>query len=62
MHNGFALQSPRHAKKQVRRDVEAGIPYSTAGKSVVWDEGRRLLVPNDGAGKLMIIESRHAEV
>ena len=36
--------------------------YSTAGKSVVWDEGRRLLVSNDTEGKLVTIESRQAEV
>ena len=35
---------------------------STAGKSVAWDEGRRLLVCKDREGKLTTIESRQAEV
>ena len=35
---------------------------STAGKLVVWDEGRRLLVCKDTESKLMTIESRQAEV
>ena len=43
-------------------DAEAGVPYSTAGKSVVWDEGRRLLVTKDTEGKPMTIKSRQAEV
>ena len=34
-------------------DAEAGVPNSTAGKSVGWDEGRRLLVSKDIEGKLM---------
>ena len=34
----------------------------TAGKSVVWDECRRLLVSKETKGKLMTIESRQAEV
>ena len=42
-------------------NAEAGVQYSTAGKSVVWDEGRRLLVSKDTKGKLMTIESRQAE-
>ena len=41
-------------------DAEARVPYSTAGKSVVW--GRRLLVSKDIEGKLMTIESRQEEV
>ena len=45
-----------------RWDAEAGVPYSTAGKSVVWNEGRRLLVSKDTEGKLMTIESRRSEV
>ena len=43
-------------------DVEAGVQYSTAGKSVVWDQGRRLLVSKDTEGKLMTTESQQAEV
>ena len=42
--------------------AEAGVPFSTAGKSVVWDDGRRLLVTKDAEGKLMTIESGQAEV
>ena len=41
-------------------DAEAGEQYSTAGKSVVWDEGRRLLLSKDT--ELMTIESRRAEM
>ena len=41
---------------------EAGAQCSTAGKSVVCDVGRRLLVSKDAEGKLMTIESRQAEV
>ena len=55
----------RHPATQGYRrhwDAEAGVPYSTAGKSVVWDEGRRLLVTKDTEGKPMTIESRQAEV
>ena len=44
------------------RNAEAEVPYSTAGKSVVCDEGRRFLVSKDGEGELMTIESRQAEV
>ena len=44
------------------QDAEARVPYSTAGKSVVWNVGQRLLVSNDGDGKLTIIESRQADV
>ena len=36
-------------------DAEAGVPYSTAGKCVVWDEGRRLLVSKDTEVKLMTL-------
>ena len=43
-------------------DAEAVLPCSTAGKSVVWDEGRRLLASKDTEGKSMTIESRQAEV
>ena len=43
-------------------DAEARVQYSTAGKSVVWDEGRRLLVSKDTKGKLTTIESQQAEV
>ena len=43
-------------------DAEAGVQFSTAGKSVVWDGGRRLLVSKDTEGKLITIESRQAEV
>ena len=41
-------------------DAEAGVPYLAAGKSVVWDEGRHLLVSKDTEGKS--IESQKAEV
>ena len=47
---------------RVHWDAEAGVPHSIASKSVVWDEGRRLLVSQDGEGKPLIIESRQAEV
>ena len=43
-------------------DAKVRVQYFTAGKSVVWDEGRRSLVSNDTEGKLMTIESRQAEV
>ena len=43
-------------------DGEARVPYSSVGRSVVWDEGRRLLVSKDTEGKLMTIESRQAEL
>ena len=39
-------------------DAEAGVPYPTAGKSVVLDAGRRLLVTKDTEGKPMTIESQ----
>ena len=42
-------------------DAEAGVQYSTTGKTVVWDEGRRLLVSKDTEGKLMTSESRQPE-
>ena len=42
--------------------AEAGVQFSTAGKSVVWDEDRRLLVSLDTEGKPMTIESRQAVV
>ena len=38
------------------QDAEAGVPYSTANTSVVWYEGRRLLVSEDGDGKPAIVE------
>ena len=41
-------------------DAEARVQHSTVGKSVVWDEGRRLLVSKDTEGKIMTIESRQA--
>ena len=59
------LARPRHPATRgyrCHRDAEAGVQYSTAGKSVVWDEGRRWLVSKDTEGKLMTIESRQAEV
>ena len=43
-------------------DADAGAHYSTAGKSVVWDEGRRPLVSRDPEGRLMTTESRQTEV
>ena len=43
-------------------DAAAGAQYSTAGKSVVWDEGWRLLVSKDPQGRLLTIESRQADV
>ena len=42
--------SPRHEGTDVTRDVNSGASYSTAGKSVVWDEGRHLLVSKDSEG------------
>ena len=51
-----------NARIQMSLDAEAGVQYSTVGKSVVWDEGRCLLVSKDTEGKLMTIESRQAEV
>ena len=36
-------------------DTEAGVQCSTAGKSVMWDEGRRLLVSKETAGKVTTI-------
>ena len=44
------------------QDVESGVQYSTASKSVVWGEGLRLTMSEDKEGKLMTIESRQAEV
>ena len=52
----------RSESTRQRAEPQAGVPYSTAGKSVVWDEGRRLLVSKDTEGKSMTIESRQAEV
>ena len=43
-------------------DAEAGVQYSMAGRSAVWDEGRRLLLSRDTESKLMTTESRQAEV
>ena len=43
------------------RDAEAGVQFSNAGKSVVWDDVRRLLVSKDAEGKLMTIGPRQAE-
>ena len=43
-------------------DVETAVPYSTAGKSVVWDVGGHVLVSKDTEGKLMTIEYRLAKV
>ena len=43
-------------------DAEARLPCSTAGNSLVWCEGRRLLVSHNAEGKLMTIESRQAMV
>ena len=43
-------------------DSGAGVPYSTAGKSMVWDEGRRLLVAKQATGQPILIEPRQATV
>ena len=43
-------------------DSGAGVPYSTAGKSMVWDEGRRLLVAKQATGEPIMIESRQGTV
>ena len=47
---------------RVHWDAEAGVPVTSAGKFVVWDDGRRLLVPKDGECKPVVIESRQTEV
>ena len=47
---------------RVHWDPGAGVPDSTAGKSVVWDEGRRLLVAKQATGEPVMIESRQATV
>ena len=47
---------------RVQWDAEAGDPLSTSGKSVVWGENQRLMVPKDGQGKQVIIGSRQTEV
>ena len=36
---------------RVHWDSGAGVPCSTAGKSMVWDEGRRLLVAKQATGE-----------
>ena len=46
---------------RVHWDSGAGVPYSTAGKSVVWDEGRRLLA-KQATGEPIMIGSRQAPV
>jgi hypothetical protein len=46
----------------VHRDAESGVPYSTAGKSFVWDEGRRVLVAKQPSGEILTIDSRQAQV
>ena len=38
------------------------MPHSTSGKSVVWDEGRRLLLAKQATAELVMIESRQATV
>ena len=43
-------------------DSESGVPYSTAGKSMVWDEGRRVLVAKQPSGEPIVIDSRAAQV
>ena len=47
---------------RVHWDSGAGVPYSTAGKSMVWDEGRRLLVAKQATGEPITIESPQATV
>ena len=47
---------------KVHWDAETGVPYSTAGKSMVWDEGRRILVAKQATGEPMTIDSRQVEV
>ena len=39
---------------RVHWDSGAGVPYSTAGKSVVWNEGRRLLVAETAEGSTIV--------
>ena len=57
------VQSARQRAGHRRQwDADAGVQFSTAGKSVVWDEGRRLLVSKDTEGNPMTIESRQADV
>ena len=55
----------RHPATRIYRchwDTKAGVQHSTAGKSVVWHQGRILLVSKDTEGKLVTIESGQAEV
>ena len=47
---------------RVHWDSGAGVPYSTAGKSMVWDEGRRPLVAKQATGEPIMIESGQATV
>ena len=47
---------------RVQWDSGAGVPYSTVGKSMVWDESRRLLVAKQATGEPVMIESQQATV
>ena len=62
LQNGGAGHASHDTRDSVLQDAEAGVPYSTAGKSVVLDESRRLLVSKDGDNAWVIIESQHSEV
>ena len=53
---------PATRRYRVHWDKAAGAPYTTAGKSVVWDGGQRLLVAKDAEGKPLSIKPRQAEV
>ena len=41
-------------------DVEPGVEYSTAAKSVVWDGGRRLLVSKDTDDRILTSRGKKA--
>ena len=47
---------------RVHSDSEKGAPYATAGKSLVWDEGHRLLVAKQASGGPMTLSTRQAQV
>ena len=47
---------------RLHKDAESGAAYSTAGKSLVYDEGRRVLVAKQSSGEPMSIDSRQARV
>ena len=60
--SGAGEASSNTEGSRCHRDADAGVQFSTADKSVVWDEGRRMLVSKDAESKLMKNESRNTEV